>query len=90
MFKVTFTLILLIMAFAVPTVLAQRAQLPSAVERRNQRDQYNRRMDNPSTNPYKKGEEAADRTLPGQIPKDGVLRLEPPKRLFSISRSTRF
>jgi endonuclease YncB( thermonuclease family) len=82
MFRVTFFFILLIMCFSVSAALGQRALLPSAVERRQQREQYNRRMDDPSNNPYKKGEEASNRTLPGQIPKDKILRLEPPKRAF--------
>jgi micrococcal nuclease len=79
MFKVILLCASLMTLFPVANVQAQR-NLPSAEERREDRERYNRRIDNPANNPYMRGEEGADRTAPGKVPEGKVLKLQPPKR----------
>jgi endonuclease YncB( thermonuclease family) len=78
MFKITFSCILLAL-FLVSLAEAQK-ELRSAVERREEREAYNQKIDDPSLNPYKRDDSATDRTTPGQIPKGKLLKLQPPPR----------
>ena len=81
MFKVTFSIILLTFFLNVLPAAAQR-NLPPPEERRRERERYNKKIEDPANNPYMRGENADDRSAPGQVPKDKVLKLQPPKRSF--------
>ena len=78
MFRITFSCILLVL-FLVSLVEAQK-ELKSAVERRQEREVYNKKIDDPANNPFNT-DGATDRTTPGQIPKGKLLKLQPPPRM---------
>ena len=72
-----FTLIVFLLVFP---VFAQRTPPGTPAERRQRRDEYNRRINDPNNNPYTRPNEADVRVDPKRTEKNGVLRLEPPSR----------